>query len=235
MLNVDLALQKKILEVLNTSAISVISEEMPDTHHLIGSTQDYFLVDPLDGTTSCKRFFASVDTQVGFGPMVGVVKGGSLHAVAFFNAPAKKVYVAQKNCGAWVRELSSVQWRRLAPVLPATLEECGMLFYAGLKGELPAVEKIKRKDLVENMYRFGGFANDCSRIAEGFEQIQLQYTVKAWDIPATLLIAESGGHDVFIKTPSGWTPIYQRIIEMENPVVACPHKFSNALLTCIDS
>jgi len=238
LLNVDLALQQAILSVLTDSKVTIVSEELPDTHHHIGSKKQYFLVDPLDGTTSCKRFFGETNTQVGYGPMVGVVSEfGTLHAVAFFNCPAQKIFVAEKNKGTWCKEFFSLQrsellqeWSRLAPVIPSELNECGMLFYAGLQGELQAIEKIKKADLLENIYRFGGFANDCSRIAQGFEQIQLQYTVKAWDIPASLLIAEAGEYDVFVKASGAWVSIFDRVLEMENPMIACPKRFSSQLL-----
>lgn len=244
LLNVDLALQAAILNVLTPSGTAIVSEELPQTHQYIGGKKNYFIVDPLDGTTSCKRFFGKKDTQVGYGPMVGVVSDqGTLHAVVFFNCPAQKIFIAEKGKGVWYKDIrqeaSSIEneseWKRLSPHIPSLLSECGMLFYAGMKGELQAVEKIKKSDLVENMYRFGGFANDCSRIAQGFEQVQLQYTVKAWDIPAALLIAEIETYDVFIKTSDRWIPIYDRVLEMENPMVACPKKFSAELLASLAS
>ena len=230
-LNVDLALQEVISQILKNEII--VSEELPETHALIGTSKDFFLVDPLDGTTSCKRFFHGRDTQVGFGPMVGVVKNGVLNAVSFFNAPARELYVAEVGKGAW-RKKGNSAFEKLTPSIPPKVTDCGLLFYTGINGELPFVEKIKRKDLVENIYRFGGFANDCSRLARGFEQLQVQFTVKAWDLPATLLISEAGLAVHIRKGPSEWVPITEWKVSDKNPVFAAPHEFLKDILSAID-
>jgi fructose-1,6-bisphosphatase/inositol monophosphatase family enzyme len=226
-MNIDLALQHEISKVLANEVI--VSEELPETHHLIGGQKEYFVIDPLDGTTSCKRFFTSRDTQVGFGPMIGVVKNGSVHAVAFFNAPQRALFVAERGKGAWIKKHGS-QFLKLSPSIPKQLVECGLLFYAGLNGELPFIENIRRKDLVENLYRFGGFANDCSRLAQGFEQVQVQFTVKAWDLPAALLIEEAGLM-VKVKDASlGWVRLSDWKVAEVNPVLAAPREFFDQLI-----
>ena len=197
-LNVDLALQKVILKSL--AGESIVSEEMPETHALIGTDASYFLIDPIDGTTSCKRFFAETGTQVGFGPIVGFVREGRLLGVAFYNAPMRKLFVAEQDKGCWAKEIAFAEgklvnegiYERLSPEFPDSLAECGVLFFVGLNGELEAIEKLKRANAAENFHRFGGFANDCSRLAKGFEQVQIQYSAKAWDLPAVLLASEAG-------------------------------------------
>ena len=52
-MNLDVECQKRIVEIL-APALPVAGEEDETSHHLIGSSQDYFTVDPIDGTASCK-------------------------------------------------------------------------------------------------------------------------------------------------------------------------------------
>ena len=72
--------------------------------------------------------------------------------------------------------------------------------------------------MIENIYRFGGFANDCSRIAHGFEQIQVQFSVKAWDLTAAL-IAELAGATVIVDPKKSRTPLSEWKVTHTNPVV----------------
>lgn len=225
--NVDLALQEEILDRLTDHV--VVSEEMPETHALIGQTADFFVVDPLDGTTSCKRFFTSRNTQVGFGPMVGYVQSGRIAAVSFFNAPLRTLFVAERGKGAWMQR-DGGPYVRLQPTIPSSLVECGLLFYAGLSGELSFIERIRKHDLVENIYRFGGFANDCSRLAQGFEQVQVQFSVKAWDLPAALLIEEAGLAVRVRDTSNGWVPLSSWTVSHANPILAAPQQFFEQLI-----
>lgn len=222
-LNLDLELQKILLQ--NLSKLPVVSEEIPGTHITIGTQSDYFVVDPLDGTTSAKRFLTALNSQVGFGPMVGVVKAGKIVGVVFFNAPQRKYFVAQQGKGCFTFNYGDVTGETVCNIkadcsLPLT--SCAVLFYAGKKGELELINKLKLSDAVENFYRFGGFANDCSRLAQGLEQVQIQFSVKAWDLPAALLSAESG-LDVRIDPFGANVSICDWIVQNENPLITAPN------------
>jgi len=225
--NVDLALQEEILDRLTDHVI--VSEEMPETHTLIGQAADFFVIDPLDGTTSCKRFFTARHTQVGFGPMVGYVQSGRIEAVSFFNAPQRALFVAERGKGAWIQR-DGGSYTRLQPIIPPRLVECGLLFYAGLSGELPFIERVRQHDLVENIYRFGGFANDCSRLAQGFEQVQVQFSVKAWDLPAALLVEEAGLAVRVRDASNEWVPLADWTVSHANPILAAPQQFFEQLI-----
>jgi len=72
-LNLDLESQRRILNVLG-STFPVLAEEDESSHSLVTSGGSYLLVDPLDGTTSCKRFLGERGGQVGYGPLVGFVR-----------------------------------------------------------------------------------------------------------------------------------------------------------------
>lgn len=94
-----------------------------------------------------------------------------------------------------------------------------MLFFPGLRGEMRILEFLKRHHLIENAYRFGGFANDCVRLASGAEQIQIQFAVKSWDFSACLLAAEAGAR-VVVDPLGARSDFYDWVVQPENPIVA---------------
>ena len=85
--------------------------------------------------------------------------------------------------------------------MPAPLRESAVLYYPGKLGEMDLVKTLRERDIVENVYRFGGFANDCTRLARGFEQLHVQLSLKAWDLPAALIAIEAG--HAAIMDPNG--------------------------------
>ena len=58
-LNLDLESNRIIRESLG-DILPLVSEEDGESHSLIDSASEYFVIDPLDGTTTCKRFLSSV-------------------------------------------------------------------------------------------------------------------------------------------------------------------------------
>jgi fructose-1,6-bisphosphatase/inositol monophosphatase family enzyme len=231
-MNLDFELESILLK--NLSSLSAVSEEKPETHNLIGQDKDYFIIDPLDGTTSAKRFLNIRDSQIGFGSIVGVIKRGFLEGVVFFNAPARKIFIAQKNCGCFVGDFGSDKFTQLQNPQHTDIDSCGVLFYAGLKGELEVVKKLKESDLAENYYRFGGFANDCSRLALGIEQMQIQFSVKAWDLPAALLVGESGLDVIVNPLSSDRKKLSDWKVQKENPLISVPTNLTELILKTIN-
>lgn len=198
--SLDTGSQKLILETLGDK-LPIVAEETPDSHVLI-SSKEYYLVDPLDGTTSCKRFLGVDGGQVGFGPLIGYVRSGRLLAASFYSLPHNQVFSAVRGHGVYV----STGFNALPPILERerlqidsciSLEESAVLFYTGLSGELDAIMRLRRSDAVENVYRFGGFANDCCRLARGTEQIGIQFSAKPWDLSAVLFPLEAGLTAIF--------------------------------------
>ncbi len=195
-LNLDLESEQILLSKLK-GVLPIVSEEDPSTHHLIESHGDYLLLDPLDGTTSCKRFTNQVGGQLGFGPLVGLALGGIIEAAVFFHLPRRTLFTAIRGQGTWICPLEngtvdSKQRTHLSPPLPNAIEDSAILFYPGSSGELKLIDYLRSRDMVENAYRFGGFANDCTRIASGFEQLHVQMSVHPWDYSAVLFAAEAG-------------------------------------------
>lgn len=239
-MNIDIQSQELMLSTLG-SQLSIVAEENPESHRLIGEKSDYFLVDPLDGTASAKRFQGIQGGQVGFGPLGGLVIGGELVAASFVSLPLRTLFSARKGFGVRreVLDLAGKQQPRkysereaLKPVMPRSLRECGVLFFPGSHGEVPIVERLRTGNVVENMYRFGGFASDCARLAAGSEQIQIQFSVKPWDFSATLFTREVGLQ--IVCDPLGKaTPIDRWEIAAENPLIACPPLLVEELLSAV--
>jgi fructose-1,6-bisphosphatase/inositol monophosphatase family enzyme len=233
LLNIDLESQETLKKILG-DVLPIVSEEDPASHALIGQEEDYFVLDPLDGTTSCKRFTDIQGGQLGFGPLAGLVVGGIVTAAVFYHLPRRALFTATQGGGATICSLPTFNAREMDPAplrvqVPARIEDSAILFYPGSKGELRLIEYLRSRDLVENAYRFGGFANDCSRLASGFEQLQVQFSVKAWDFPATLFPAEAGLR-VIVDPLGKPTPSHLWKLQGENPILTSPPSMSEGLL-----
>ncbi|RIL08743.1 MAG: hypothetical protein DCC75_08175 [Proteobacteria bacterium] len=104
-----------------------------------------------------------------------------------------------------------------APKSPA-LKDATVLFYPGSSGEIDLVAHMQRFELVEELHHFGGIANDCVRLAHGFEHVQIHFKVKPWDFSAVLFGVESG-LSVLVD------PLKKRVkfsdwrVEADNPVL----------------
>ena len=198
--SLDTGSQHIILDQLGTK-LPIVAEETEASHELI-SSKEYYLVDPLDGTTSCKRFLGVSGGQIGFGPLLGYMRAGRLLAACFYSLPHNEVISAVRGHGVYI----STGFSALPPILErerltvdncTTLSESAVLFYTGLSGEMDAITRLRRSDAIENVYRFGGFANDCARLARGSEQIGIQFSAKPWDLSALLFPLEAGLTAVF--------------------------------------
>jgi fructose-1,6-bisphosphatase/inositol monophosphatase family enzyme len=234
-MNLDLECQKKIKEILDGS-IPVLAEEDESSHNLIGQEVDYFIVDPIDGTASCRRYLGIEGGQIGFGPLAGLVEKGKVRIAVYFNLPNKTLYSAIYGEGSYAvtMEPSSAlpelsERRKLFIKTAYELNQSAILFYPGSMEELRAIMHLRTHGLVENTYRLGGFANDSIRLAENFEQIQLQCRVKAWDFPATL-IAKEAGLKVILDPFNKKIEFEDWVIKSDNPVLIAHEKVITTLL-----
>jgi fructose-1,6-bisphosphatase/inositol monophosphatase family enzyme len=237
-LNLDVESQRIILAALGSS-YPVVAEEDPSSHDKISSESSYYVVDPLDGTISCKRFLGQNGGQVGFGPMVGFIEGNRLAAVAFYSVPHKQLFTAVRDEGSHVTsfgpDFTAVEVCRPLRVAPCPdLTKAGMLFFISNCGEAKIVEHLKRNHAIENVYRFGSFASDSARVAQDFEQIQLQLYAKPWDFPAVLLAAEAGC-DVYCDPVGRRIPLKDWRIETNNPIVVLPAGTSQKFFALLDT
>jgi fructose-1,6-bisphosphatase/inositol monophosphatase family enzyme len=239
-LSVDLKAQELILRELGNK-IPVVAEEDPASHAYIGTEGEYYLVDPLDGTASAKRFRGIEGGQVGFGPLIGLALGGTLAAAVFVSLPARRIFTAIVTQGVRTAPVDLfseapispfLSRSQLTPAMPESLRQCGVLFFPGARGEVPLVQSLRSKNIVENMYRFGGFASDTVRLAQGFEQIQIQFSVKAWDFSATLFTQETGYQT--ICDPLGRkVNIAEWKISAENPLISAPYLLTESLFEAL--
>ncbi len=237
-MNLDLESQRIILKRLSGS-YPIVAEEDPASHGLISDIPSYFLVDPLDGTTSCKRFLGQMGGHVGYGPLVGFVHEGKLAVAAFYSVPHRQLFTAIEGQGTFVTVFSD-SWELIKPPRKLIAQPCvdiseaGMLFFISRYGEAALVEFLRKENAVENMYRFGGFANDCARLALSYEQIQLQFAVKPWDFSAVLLSAEAGC-EVFCDPLGRRSPLKQWSIEPNNPIVTLAPGCARAFFARLDA
>lgn len=215
-MNLDLESQRRILAILGT-AHPIVAEEDPASHGVIDSSNRYFLVDPLDGTTSCKRFLGQRGGQVGFGPLVGFVENNQLSVASFYSVPHRTLFTAVRGEGTYALEYGASEPRLLKPEPCKDLSTAGVLFFVSPYGEARVIEFLRSRNAIENVYRFGGFANDCSRLAQGFEQVQFQCNARPWDFSAVLLAAEAG-YEVICDPLGRRIPLKDWKIEMNNAV-----------------
>jgi fructose-1,6-bisphosphatase/inositol monophosphatase family enzyme len=242
LLSLDLACDKILVDKLLDVA-PIVSEERVVTHHLIDSDEDYLVIDPIDGTAACKRFLRTLGGQVGFGPLVGLVSKRRVEMAVFYQVPHRTLFTAIRGQGVRAVALPNpatpaprFQTRPRLRGSPATqLRESVMLYFMGQGREGPVVESLKLSGAVENAYRFGGFANDCARLAQGLEDLQLQLSVKPWDFAATLFAQEAGF--VTVMDPFGRRVAYDEWdIAEENPVlVAPPHLIEGFLAAVVNA
>jgi len=235
-MNLDEESQRLILARLG-SRHAIVAEEDPSSHALISSATNYFLVDPLDGTTSCKRFMGTSGGQVGYGPLVGYVHQQQLAVCSFYSVPHRTIFTAVRGQGAF-RTILDQDWNgtshRLTPPVCHSLQAAGMLFFVSPYGEARLVEHLRRSNAVENIYRFGGFANDCARLAQGYEQVQLQYNAKPWDFSAVLLAAEAG-YEVICDPLGRRVPLESWRIESNNPIVVLHASVRDEFFALVDT
>jgi len=237
-MNVDVESQRRVLSNLPPGH-PVVAEEDESSHGLIHSAGSYFLVDPLDGTTSCKRFFGQKGGHVGYGPLVGYVHEGQLSVASFFSVPHGRLLTAVKGHGTYIStpdfSVGQVGRReRLSPPGCSALVQAGVLFFVGHHGEARVMQHLKNHNAIENMYRFGGFANDCARLAQGFEQMSVQFAAKPWDFSATLLAAEAG-LEVWLDPLGRRIPLNEWRIEPNNPSIIVQPGIRDELFALIDS
>ncbi len=236
-MNLDLESQRRILALL-PKGTKVVAEEDEGSHGLIHSAESYFLVDPLDGTTSCKRFFGHKGGHVGYGPLVGYVHKGELVVASFYNVPLGKIFTAVAGEGAFsstpnFSKGGAGERTRLQPPQCAALVSAGVLFFIGHNGESRVIQHFRNNNALENMYRFGGFANDCSRLAQGHEQLSMQFTVKPWDFSAVLLAAEAG-LEVWLDPLGRRVPLKEWKIQPNNPLMIMQPGIRDEVFSLLD-
>jgi fructose-1,6-bisphosphatase/inositol monophosphatase family enzyme len=144
--NLDLELDE-VLRGCLAGSHPLVSEEAPSTHELLSREAVLWVVDPLDGTSSCRRFRTARDSHVGFGPLVSLQKDRRVEACGFYHVPCRTLFTALRGGGVWKTKLESptgvrpalAERERLKVRDGRSLKESVMLFYPGSSGELELV------------------------------------------------------------------------------------------------
>jgi 3'-phosphoadenosine 5'-phosphosulfate (PAPS) 3'-phosphatase len=233
-LSVDLEAHEHICEELGTD-LPIVSEEDAKTHGL-GTEQDtFFLVDPLDGTSACLRFRGESGGQIGYGPLIGYVEQGVIEASVYVHIPRRLVFTARKGKGLYVSPLADSAEVKKIPCRSMTerkQSDCVVLFHMGSELESRLIFRLKDDAILDNAFRFGGFANDSCRLALGYEEVQLQLSVSPWDLPATLIPKEAG-FDVIVDPVNSATPLEDWKLRENNPVLVCPSHLTTPLIDSV--
>lgn len=234
-MELDLEAERRISEVLAPVA-PLVCEEADETHSLLTTASKFWLVDPVDGTSSCEKFLRGEGRETGFGPLVGWIEDGRAHACCFYHIPEDTLYTALLGEGAWsLRDalsqltLPPLEHRvRLGANCPVDLAHASVLFYPGKLGESALVAKLKAAHPAIEARHLGGFASDCARVASGREQLQCQFSVKPWDYTVTLLAKEAGLRVLF--DPMGAAQYFEKWqVQRNNPVLIYPPSMENVL------
>ncbi len=185
-------LATEMLEERLGELLPIVSEERKRSHLLIEKSENFLVVDPIDGTTALRRYVRGSPTCAGFGPLVGVVFDGVLTATVFGDISTGELVTAEVGCGVTVRSLGRKNAKRLKKITPTALHQSAMIMNLSSADETLLAYQLRDQGVIEAVYRYGAIANDCMRIARGLEEIHLQLRLKPWDFAAVLLAAEAG-------------------------------------------
>ena len=115
------------------------------------------------------------------------------------------------------RRVHSASRCRMTARAQSALADAAVLFYPGTREEIELAFYLKSRQIIDALYRFGSFANDCTRLAHGYEQVELQLAPRAWDLPAALIAAEAGC-SVIVDPLGGAVLLEQWEVTARNPV-----------------
>jgi myo-inositol-1(or 4)-monophosphatase len=178
--DIDLASERIIREALAGTGIAVVGEEAG------GPTSDrYWLVDPLDGTTNFLHGFPAVGVSIALvsdgRPVVGVVHAPLLD----------RTWVGRQGGGAWVGD-----HRLQVSSRPASAAVLGTGFPFRRRENIPRyLDAFAHAfDRFEDLRRPGAAALDLAWVAEGVFDGFFELGLGAWDLAAgALLVREAGG------------------------------------------
>ncbi len=152
-----------------------------------GSTEDYWIIDPIDGTR------AFISGMLGWGTLVGLVLGGKPVAGLMHQPFTHELFQGGEGHGAWLRHagtetrLATSATRHLADaVLYSTHPD--LLHDAGLAAPYQALAKACR------LQRYGGDCYAYAMLAAGHIDLVVEAGLAPYDIvPLVPLIMAAGG------------------------------------------
>lgn len=177
--------------------------EEPDVYRRAGvamgalGSEDVWVIDPLDGTTSFVHGYPCYSTSV------ALVRGGQPVVGAVYNAAAGELITAQAGHGAWL------DGSRLAVSSAARLEDSllitGFPYDRGrpFEVQMRVFERVAR--VAHGIRRDGSAAVDCCHVAAGRADGFWEFELKPWDLAAGALILREAGAVVTGTDGSPWT------------------------------
>lgn len=203
----DLVSERIIMDILQgKTPYHIVSEESQPEG---GDFSEYFLVDPLDGTTNFSRripFYAvSIALMNGKVPVKSVV----------YLPEAEEFYVAVKGKGAYliekegktkrirVSDTSLLSDSVLATGFPYDVWENPEPVIASLRAMLTGARALRR---------FGSAAIDLCYVAKGIFDGYFEYSLKPWDTAAGFLIVKEAGGKVTDLKGNDYNPFMSEIL-----------------------
>ncbi len=201
----DIAAEAAILASLNNDSpgLPIMAEESVATHNLQSSNQ-IWVVDPLDGTTNFAHGFPF------FAVSIALLEAGQSVIGVIYAPMMDELFWATKGGGSWLngRAIRVTKTQRLIQSLVATG------FPYDLEQNLPGVLRQLEAVLpqVRDIRRAGAAALDLAYVAsgrlDGFYEINLQ----PWDTAAGWLLVEEAGGKVSTFTNRNYSPFLPEIL-----------------------
>jgi myo-inositol-1(or 4)-monophosphatase len=201
----DVAAEAAILASLNydTQGLPIMAEESAATHTLQSSDR-FWVVDPLDGTTNFAHGFPF------FAVSIALLEAGKSIVGVIYAPMTDELFWATQGGGSWLngRSIRVTKTQRLIESLVATgfpydLEQTLPGVLRQLKAVLPKVRDIRRA---------GAAALDLAYVAcgrlDGFYEINLQ----PWDTAAGCLLVEEAGGRVSPFSNRDYSPFLPEIL-----------------------
>ncbi|MEJ0016681.1 MAG: 3'(2'),5'-bisphosphate nucleotidase CysQ [Acetobacteraceae bacterium] len=169
-----------------TPGIPVIAEEEISAGRIVAPTEEYWLVDPLDGT----REFAAGNDE--FAVNIGLIRGGRA-ALGVVGIPAAgELFGGIVGRGAWKRAngIETVVTARLPP------EEGLTVLASRYHGSSTRLDDFLRGKRVAKVINFGSSVKFC-RLAEGIADLYPRFgRTMEWDTGAPQAVLEAAGGTV---------------------------------------
>jgi myo-inositol-1(or 4)-monophosphatase len=202
--NVDIASEKKIIEIIKTQYPDhgILCEE--SVGHETGS--DYkWIIDPLDGT---HNYIYGITT---YGISIALEYKGELILGLVYIPPSDEMYLAEKGKGAYLNG-------ERIHVSDRNLEEAMVIFDSTLHTD--RADRIKFLDvLVDKAFGLrisGSAARNLTYIASGCADLIVEYGDKPWDFAAGGLLLEEAGGKLTTLDGEKWSPYIQGYLASNN-------------------
>ncbi|MEM4261477.1 MAG: inositol monophosphatase family protein [Candidatus Diapherotrites archaeon] len=154
----------------------------------IGSSESFWVVDPIDGTTN---FVHGIEF---FSHSVAFFDGSKIVCGAVFNPVLNKMFCAELGKGAFLNG-SKIRVSTNKDLIDS-LVITGFPYASGVleKKTLESLGRLRGK--CRDVRRFGSAALDFCFVAEGAADVFFEYFLNPWDVAAGLLIVQEAGGKV---------------------------------------